>query len=118
MSLLAEAERLLVSAKTPAEVQRGACWLARAALEEATRAQLERRGYPVGQASMRSQLACLEIARQDAPQVPRAAKVAWIGLSNASHHHAFELAPTISEVHHLIELVKIVSEPVGSVAGS
>lgn len=30
------------------------------------------------------------------------AAAAWWGLSNACHHHAYELTPTTSEIRHLV----------------
>lgn len=108
--LIMEANRLLAIGSTgPRESVRGACWLARAALEDAVRFRLESRGLSTGAASMRALLGCLEVSFSDDPAVSRAANHAWIGLSNASHHHAYELAPTVSEVRHLITLVGVVS---------
>ena len=106
-SLLVQADDLLRGAITiPSESLRGACWLGRAALEETVRQQLEDAGHPVGTASMRSMLACLESATGlSTPQLARDAKYAWIGLSQAAHHHAYELAPTVAEVRHLLGLV-------------
>lgn len=106
-ALLAQADGLLRGAITiPSESLRGACWLGRAALEEAVRQQLQDAGHPVGTASMRSMLACLESATgPSTPQLARDANYAWIGLSQASHHHAYELAPTVTEVQHLLRLV-------------
>ena len=113
-SLLVQADDLLRGAiAVPSESLRGACWLGRAALEEAIRRQLENSGHPVGTASMRSMLACLESATgPSTAQLARDAKYAWIGLSQASHHHAYELAPTVAEVRHLLGLVaRIASTP-------
>jgi hypothetical protein len=38
-------------------------------------------------------------------RLPLAPTTPGPGLSVACHHHAFELAPTATEVHHLISLV-------------
>ncbi len=55
---------------------------------------------------MHVQLICLESAYLEMPSSPAsAARHAWAGLSGASHQHAYELAPTIAEVGHLIDLV-------------
>lgn len=117
IALIAQAERLLAGGiAVPAEARRSACWLARAALEDAVRGHLTARGYHPGSASMRSLLACLEVVSHADSQPARAAKHAWLGLSQASHHHAFELSPTVSEVRHLIGLVAMLIEtlPAGS----
>ena len=111
-SLLEEAELLLTRGGAFPESRRGACWLARNALEEAVRRHLELRGYAVGSATMRSLLACLESLGLTGPDVAASAKFAWIGLSRASHHPAYELAPTVSEVRHVIALVDEVTASV------
>lgn len=105
-TLLGEADRLLTGGiGIASEARRGACWLVRAVLEDAVRQHLESAGYPTGEATMRSLLACLESLQHADPQVARTARLAWIGLSNASHHPAYELAPTVAEVRHLMTLV-------------
>jgi hypothetical protein len=43
----------------------------------------------------------------DESEFADAASVAWNGLSNACHHHAYELAPTVGEVRHLCRLVAL-----------
>lgn len=109
-SLLVQANDLIRGAiSIPSESLRGACWLGRAALEATVRQQLEDAGHPVGTASMRSTLACFESATRSTPQLARDAKYAWIGLSQAAHHHAYELAPTVAEVRHLLGLVATVA---------
>lgn len=108
MSALVERARALLSsgATVSPQARRGACWLARAALEDAVRDLLHTRRCHPGNASMRVQLACLESAYLDLPDSPiRTARHAWAGLSMASHQHAYELAPTVDEVAHLIDLV-------------
>ena len=108
--LLAQADGLLGGrVRVPSESLRGACWLARTALEDAVADHLLLRGYAVGQASMAAKLACLGSATLSTdPEVCTAARFAWLGLSHASHHHAYELAPTVSEVKHLLSLVTTV----------
>ena len=39
-------------------------------------------------------------------EVAKTAEYAWFALSRACHHHAYELAPTASELLHLLSLVK------------
>ena len=105
-SLLVQARGLLATdAVTTPEARRCACWLARAALEDLVREQVEARGFGAGHGSMRSLLTCLEVATSDSPDLARMARYAWLGLSQAAHHHAYELAPTISETRHLVGLV-------------
>lgn len=112
--LLAQATTVLAGGRSvTVESRRGACWLARAALEDAVRDLLLAAGHDPGNSSMRAQLACLESAYPlDAPGSPTlAARHAWIGLSAAAHHHAFQLAPTVAEVEHLLRLVAWVTAP-------
>jgi hypothetical protein len=105
-SLLVQAGGLLATdAVTTPEARRCACWLARAALEDLVRQQVEARGLGTGHGSMRSLLTCLEVATSDTPDLARSARYAWLGLSQAAHHHAYELAPTVSETRHLVGLV-------------
>lgn len=85
---------------------RMASWLARSALEESVRNRLEHRGMPAGTASMRSLLSCLEVVYLDEPALIDSAQIAWVGLSNACHHHAFQLTPTAAETQQLIDVVK------------
>lgn len=84
---------------------RMACWIARAALEEAVRARLAEKGRPTGTSSMRSLLTCFEVAFGDDPLLVDDAEYSWAGLSNACHQHAFELGPTASEAQRLIDAV-------------
>lgn len=105
-TLLEESERLLAGdVGVPSEARRGSCWLARAALEDTVRQHLAAAGYPTGAATMRAVLACLESLHHADPDIALTARHAWIGLSHASHHPAYELAPTVAEVRHLIHLV-------------
>lgn len=106
-ALLAQADQLLSGAtSTRSHSLRAACWLARTSLEDVVRALLRSKGLEPGTASMAVALACLHVAYQDIdPLVPLQADVAWVGLSRAAHHHAYELSPTVSEVRHLVQLV-------------
>ncbi|HHV20032.1 MAG TPA: hypothetical protein GXZ30_00600 [Propionibacterium sp.] len=85
---------------------RAACWIARAALESAVDDLLALRKREAPGATMRSKLTVLEVAYEQNPKVPALAQYAWDRLSNASHHHAFELSPAAAEVKHLIEIVR------------
>ena len=84
---------------------RMACWIARAALEAAVDNLLGARQCSAPDATMRSKLTVLQVACGPDEVIAARANYAWTGLSRACHHHAFELAPTASEVHHLIYLV-------------
>lgn len=57
---------------------------------------------------MRSLLSCLEVAYRDEPLLVVRVQHAWSGLSRACHQHAFELAPTATEVEQLIDVVRTV----------
>ncbi len=105
--LLDEAESLLEGGALSHHSVRAACWVARAALEERVRTLVEVKDLDPGTASMRTLLSCLEsaYAGEDLELVQRA-EYAWAGLSRASHHHAYELAPSLSEARHLLALVK------------
>ncbi|GAA1554621.1 hypothetical protein GCM10009789_05050 [Kribbella sancticallisti] len=52
--------------------------------------------YPV---RMRSRLAVMHALDQNG--LDRIAEHAWNALSQACHHHAYELSPTVSELRHL-----------------
>jgi len=85
---------------------RAAAWVTRSALEEILRDLVRAKGCESNGANTRSLLSCLEVLYQDDPQVAGRAQYAWDALSNASHHHAYELAPTVSEIADLIETVR------------
>jgi hypothetical protein len=58
-----------------------------------------------GTGTMCSQLVVIRVFYGD--QVSNTANIAWIGLSNACHHHAYELTPTVEEVRHWLGLVAL-----------
>jgi hypothetical protein len=76
---------------------RAAALLARQALEESVRALWDRRALDLRACSMRTQLICLRTYLGDADLAARTAHT-WSALSRACHHHAYELAPTASEL--------------------
>jgi hypothetical protein len=82
---------------------RAAAFLVRQALEETARSLCREAGAGIDRASMRSILIVLRTLYGDSLADPM--NVAWTGLCNACHHHAYELAPTAKEVHHLLALV-------------
>lgn len=83
-----------------------ACWLARAALEDAIGDLLVAAGLDVGEASGAARLTCLQVAYEEHPDLAGRAEYAWSRLSEACHHHAFALAPTHGEAQHLVGLVR------------
>ena len=95
---LAVADRIL---HEPDLVEAGAwpracTWLIRLALEHALDDYWEIRRPDVGRANRRAQL--LTMARTVDPDLGRHATELWHQLSRAAHHHAYELAPTASEL--------------------
>ncbi len=104
--LLLEAARAALRgelALPPARVSRAAALLARTALEGIVDERLTHLGPGLSECSMRVRLICLRTL-VDADE---GAKAAWAygGLSSACHHHAYELAPTATEVEYLIDAV-------------
>jgi len=85
---------------------RAAAWITRSALEDILRDLIRAKGVEPGKAKTRSLLSCIEVLYQDSdPQLPLRAQYAWDALSEACHHHAYELAPTVAEVRSLIDTV-------------
>jgi hypothetical protein len=91
---------------------RMAALLARQALEATVDALC---GPTMRRASMRSRLTYLRII-VDQQRADRAG-VAWAGLSQACHHHSYELTPTTAEVEYLIDLVSDINPRVVTPAG-
>lgn len=106
-SALTQARRLLDGTlKVPVHSVRAAAWLTRAALEDAVAELVRVKGCDPGRANMRTLLGCVEVLYEtDTPQLAAQAQYAWDALSQAAHHHAYELAPTHAEVSALTELV-------------
>lgn len=107
-SLLEQASAVLDGA-TDAHSNRAACWIARAALEKAVDDLLTAQQRSAPDASMRSKLTVLQVAFEQDNDVPARAEYAWSRLSQACHHHAFELSPNATEVRHLIGLVEMLA---------
>ncbi len=108
MSPLLGAAREQLASVAPLSLRR-ACWLARAALEEAIDEHLAAYGIVAQGASERAKLSCLEGIYADQRELSAAIDYAWARLSQACHQHAYELSPTYAEVEHLIQLVAGVS---------
>ncbi|MFC4127223.1 hypothetical protein [Nocardia rhizosphaerae] len=105
MTLL-ELAAIQITGKSP-HSNRMAAWLTRTALEQTVSELLQARGVEPGRASGRARLACLEVAYDDSPDIAARAQYAWTRLSEACHHHAYQLSPTYQEVQHLLESVRV-----------
>jgi hypothetical protein len=110
-SLLDHAQALLDGTiRLPGSIApRAAAFLVRQALEETARTLCREAGADIDRASMRSKLTALRVLYGD--HLADTLNVAWGELCNACHHHAYELAPTADEVHHLLMLVTGLSSP-------
>ncbi|WP_037138652.1 hypothetical protein [Rhodococcoides fascians] len=106
---LLNAERLLAgNTGGSGNSARLAAFLARQALEDLVDERCNALGVHAPDASMRSKLVILRAL--DAVERADAAALAWNRLSSVCHHHAYELAPTVAEVHHLCGLVAVLLE--------
>lgn len=113
--LLAEADRLL---KTVVPGSRGrwprACaWLTRLALELALDDYWRRTLPEAAHCGMRPQL--LLLPRYAGERTAANARDAWFGLARATHHHAYDLAPTAAELRRWHDLVAAVITDLGLV---
>ncbi len=98
--LLNDAERLLAG-----DVTTGGGWwpratglLLRAALERELAAYWARVAPGVEQCPMRAQLAVLRRPEYAGVHIATDVAAAWLALSRACHHHAYDLAPTAIEL--------------------
>ncbi len=103
--LLAEADRLLVTVvpATRGRWPRACAWLIRIALEHTLDRQWARVFPEAAGCGMRPQLLLLS-GYADAGLTAKA-REAWLGLAGATHHHAYDLAPTAAELRHWHTLV-------------
>lgn len=83
---------------------RAAAHLCRQALEQCLREYWSKRAPKLAGVSMKAQLACLPEYFADAELAGRV-RVVWGRLSDACHHHVYELAPTAAELRRWIEVV-------------
>lgn len=79
-----------------------AAWLGRLALETLVTATLDADGIRAADATMRTRLGCLQILE---PELAPDAATLWWGLSRCCHHHAYELAPSATEIEHYLDLL-------------
>jgi hypothetical protein len=84
---------------------RAAALLGRQALESALDDHWRRRAPGLENASMRVQLACLPDYLPDR-RVAADVGFTWAALSEACHHHAYELAPTAPELEGWLDAVE------------
>lgn len=96
--LLAQADRLLATVVPGTEGRwpRSCAWLIRLALEQTLDTYWARVLPEAAECGMRPQLLLLP-AYAGSANAARA-REAWIGLARATHHHAYELAPTAAEL--------------------
>ena len=107
--LLSQARALLglASPATRGLWPRAAALLARQALEQALDDYWRARRLPLGrEVSRRAQFICLrEYARAHEKELAARLHHAWTALSQACHHHGYELAPTAGELQGWMEVV-------------
>jgi len=83
---------------------RAAAHLCRQALEETLETYWKTRAPGLEAASMRAQLAALPAYLE--PELAGSVSYVWGALSNACHHHTYELAPTAQELSLWAETVE------------
>lgn len=105
-ALVAAARELIrrPAADTVGVWPRAAALLARRALEEALDRLWSRRAPGLERASARAQLACLPEYLGDR-ELAWEISYTWSALSNACHQHAYELAPTATELEVRLDAV-------------
>jgi len=106
--LLAEADRLLTSVVpgTRGRWPRACAWLTRLALEQALDEYWSRTLPEAVNCGVRPQL--LMLPQYAGSSTAAQAAEAWFGLARATHHHAYDLAPTAAELRHWHALVRAV----------
>jgi hypothetical protein len=106
--LLEEADRLLTTVVpgTRGRWPRACASLTRLALEEALDEYWAKTLPPAAKCGMRPQL--LLLPRYADQSTADDARDAWFGLARATHHHAYDLAPTAAELRRWHDLVSSV----------
>lgn len=102
--LLAEADRMLTAPGGTASWSRACVLLIRLALERALDQYWTAVLPEALRSPMRAQL--LVLGHYASEQAAAHASQAWLGLSRAAHHHAYELAPTAAELRGWLTLVR------------
>lgn len=110
--LLAAADRLIEipSRDTTGLWPRTSAFLIRAALEEALTELWQRLGLRMAECSMHAQLVSLPVYVD--PPLAQAIRAAWGELSDACHHHPYELAPTAWQLRGWLAVVRRAREVV------
>ncbi len=105
--VLATAQQLLDRAdpRTAGLWPRAAALLARQALEQALDDYWRAKGLALGSISTSPQLICLREYLDD-ERLAASVGQAWHALSQACHHHPYELAPTAAELGVLLVTVR------------
>jgi hypothetical protein len=103
--LLADADRLLTTVVPGSRGRwpRACAWLIRLALEQSLDAYWAAVLPEAQECSMRAQL--LLLPRYAGEEIAGHARDAWFGLAHATHHHAYDLAPTAAELRGWHDLV-------------
>ena len=116
--LLDEADKLLTTVVpgTRGLWPRACATLTRLALEKALDDFWAARLPEAKNCSMRAQL--LLLPRYAGAEVAGDARDAWFGLARATHHHAYELAPTAAELRTWHELVSKITSTVSAISQS
>ena len=106
--LLAEADRLLTTVVpgTRGRWPRACAWLTRLALEQALDEYWTRTLPGAVNCGVRPQL--LLLPHYASASTAGLAAEAWFGLARATHHHAYDLAPTAAELRRWHDLVRTV----------
>ena len=106
--LLAESDRLLTTVVpgTRGRWPRACAWLTRLALEQALDEYWSRILPEAVNCGVRPQL--LMLPQYAGASTADPAAEAWYALSRATHHHAYDLAPTAAELRRWHDLVRAV----------
>jgi hypothetical protein len=106
------AQRLLdrPDARTAGLWPRAAALLARQALEQALDEYWRSRQLPLDQLPTRPQLICLREYLHDDAGLAGSVNHAWNALSQACHHHPYELAPSLTDLQrHMLVVADLIS---------
>lgn len=115
--LLAHARGLISQrdAATEGVWPRCVAFLARGALESSVTSFVDRHAPGLRDTPMRAQLIALT-ALSNRPELARRVVYAWHALSEATHYHAYELAPAVAELEAWLDTVGAFIDAVSPVA--
>ena len=116
--LLGEADRLLTTVVpgTRGRWPRACAWLIRLALEQTLDGYWNRVLPQAAECGMRPQLLLLPVYAGG--DIAERAREAWMGLARATHHHAYELAPTAAELRGWHQAVSQLVDDLGRATDS